>query len=216
MSVVTIPFDYGQLEDPNSVVPICIEDTDRQGRRIAWGWFTAVVPIADRLRSLSRRKLDDVWRVSELTETTVHDIWYKFGEDFGFSPSGRIWHRAKWNAEYLRAGGWRARKGVDESLPEDDTALDAIIQRADRAAIAALIPGGQWSFENEIERKLFFAAIIQKMRIHGDIQAGEILDLVCHGLDRAEIGALFDKRPNTVTRNLCRSIRRALKDLGLA
>ena len=46
MAVVTIPFDYEELDDPNSVVPICIEDTDREGRKIAWGWFTAVVPIA--------------------------------------------------------------------------------------------------------------------------------------------------------------------------
>ena len=50
MAVVTIPFDYEELDDPNSVVPICIEDTDRQGRKIAWGWITAVVPIADRLQ----------------------------------------------------------------------------------------------------------------------------------------------------------------------
>jgi len=216
MSVVTIPFDYDKLEDPSSVVPICIGDTDREGRRIAWGWFTAVVPIANGLRRLARVRLDDVWRVSELTESTVHDIWYKFGENLGLSPSARLWHRAKWNAEDLRAGGWRARKGWDEPLPEDEAALETIIQGTDRAALSVLMPGGQWDFEKEIERKEFFAALIRKMKMRGDLQACEILEMLHHGLDRAEINEHFGKTANTVSQNLHRSIRRALKELGLA
>jgi hypothetical protein len=150
MSVVTIPFDYDKLEDPSSVVPICIEDTDHQGRRIAWGWFTAVVPIANRLRRLARQRLNDVWRVSELAESTVHAVWYKYGDDLGLWPTSRLWHHAKWNVEDLRAGGWRARQSVDEPLPEDETALDTIIQRADRAAISALIPGGSGTLRRRL------------------------------------------------------------------
>jgi hypothetical protein len=213
MPLVTIPFDYDKLEDPSSVVPICIEDTDRDGRRIAWGWFTAVVPIANSLRRLARRRLDDVCRVSELTESTVHDIWYKDGENLGLLPSARLWHRAKWKAEDLRAGGWRARKGVDEPLPEDEAGLDKITQRADRAAMSALMPGGQWDFEKDIERKQFFEALVKKMQMRGDIQAGEILKMLCYGMGRAEITAQFDKPPNSLTQNLHRSIRRALKEL---
>jgi hypothetical protein len=216
MSVVTIPFDYDKLEDPGSVVPICIEDTDREGRRIVWGWFTAVVPIANGLRRLARRRLDDVWRVSELTESTVHDLWYKFGENLGLSPSARLWHRAKWNAEYLRAGGWRARKGWDEPLPEDEAALDRIIQGADRGALSVVMPGGQWDFEKEVERKQFFAALIRTMNRRGDSQPAEMLAMLCYGMDREEINGLFDKRPNTLSQNLYRSIRRALKELGVA
>jgi hypothetical protein len=53
------------------------------------------------------------------------------------------------------------------------------------------------------------------MKMRGDIQAGEMLDMLCHGMDRAEINALFDKRPNTLTQNLHRSIRRGLRELGL-
>ena len=216
MAVVTIPFNYEQLEDPNSVVPICIEDTDREGRRIAWGWFTAVVPIANGLRRLARVRLDDVWRVSELTESTVHDIWYRFGENFGFSPSARLWHRAKWNAEYLRAGGWRARKGADEPLPEDEMALDAIIQGANRDSLSLLMPGGQWDFEKEIERRQFFDVLTRRLKMRGEVEASEILEMLYHGMDRAEISAHFDKRPNTLSQNFYRCVRRALKELGVA
>jgi len=216
MSVVTIPFDYDRLEDSSSVVPICIEDTDREGRRIAWGWFTAVVPIANRLRHLARRRLGDVWRVSELAESTVHAVWYKYGDDLGVWPTSRLWHHAKWNVEDLRVGGWRARQSVDEPLPEDQIALDAIIQQADKAAMSALMPGGQWDYEKEIERRLFLDALIGKMKMHGDIQAGEIVEMICDGMDREEIGALLHKQPNTLAQNLYRSIRRALKELGVA
>ena len=216
MAVVTIPFDYDKLEDPGSVVPICIDDTDREGRRIAWGWFTAVVPIANRLRHLARRRLDDVWRVSELAESTVHAVWYKYGDDLGFWPTSRLWHHAKWNVEDLRVGGWRARQSVDEPLPEDEAALDALIQRADRPAMLALMPGGQWDLDKQIERKQFFDALIKKMKIRGDIQAGEMLEMLCHGMDREEIEALLGKRRNTLTQNLNRSVRRGLRELGLA
>lgn len=215
MAVVTIPFDYEQLDDPNAVVPICIEDTDREGRRIAWGWFTAVVPIASRLRNLARRRLEDEWRVSELTESTVHEVWYKHLDNLGLWPSARIWHHAKWKAEDLRAGGWRVRQGVDRPLPEDEAALASLVRLADPRALARLIPQRQWDFANELERRQFFAALVQKMRLRGDIQAGEMLDMLCHGMDRAEINAHFRKKPNTLTQNLHRAIRRGLKDLGI-
>lgn len=216
MSIVTIPFNYGKLEDPSSVVPICIDDTDREGRRIAWGWFTALLPIANRLRHLARQRLADVWRVSELTESAVHAVWYKHGDDLGFWPTSRLWHQAKWNVEDLRVGGWRARRSVDQPLPEAESALDAIVQRADRAALSGLMPGGRWDFQKEIERRQFFDALIANMKMRGDIQAGEMLAMLCHGMDRSEISAILEKRPNTLAQNLYRSIRRALKELGLA
>jgi len=214
MAVVTIPFDYEQLDDPNSVVPICIEDTDRDGIQIAWGWITAVVPIASRLRGLARRRLEDEWRVSELTEETVHEIWYEHGDNFGLLPSARIWRHAKWKAEDLRAGGWRARQGIDEPLPEDEIAITSLIRIADPKALARLLPEREWDFANEFERREFFAALVRRMKLRGDVQAGEMLDMLCHGMDRAEINAHFRKKPNTLTQNLHRAIRRGLKDLG--
>ena len=214
MAVVTIPFDYEQLDDPNSVVPICIEDTDREGRKIAWGWFTAVVPIAGRLRGLAQRRLDDEWRVSELAETTVHDIWYRHLNDFGLWPSARIWRHAKWKAEDLRVGGWRARQGIDKPLPDDEQALSSLVRYADPKALARLVPGRDWDFSNEIERTEFFAELVRRMKLRGNIQAGEILDMLAHGMERAEVNAYFQKKPNTLTQNFHRAIRRGLKDLG--
>ena len=125
MPVVTIPFDYEQLGDKSSVVPICINDTDRNGRTIAWGWISAVEPIADRLRSLARRRLDDVWRVSELTEESVHDLWYTHGEDLGIRPQWRVYAQAKWKAEDLRYGSWRVRKGREVALGKLEATLRA-------------------------------------------------------------------------------------------
>jgi hypothetical protein len=113
-------------------------------------------------------------------------------------------------------GGWRARQSVDERLPVDQPALDAIIQQADKNAMWALLPGAQWDFEKEIERRLFLDALIGKMKMHGDIQAGKILEMICDGMDREEISALLHKRTNSLAQNLHRSIRRALRELGVA
>ena len=216
MAVVTIPFDYEESDHPNSVVPICIEDTDRRGRKIAWGWITAVVPIADSLRKLARRRLDDEWRVSELTELSVHGLWYKHFDDLGLWPSARIWRHAKWKVEDLRVGGRRVRQGIDEPLPEDETALAALVKIADPKALSRLLPHRDWNFADEIERAEFFAALVQKMKLRGDVQAGEMLDMICHGMNRAEVSGLFGKKPNTITQSLYRGIRRALNDLRMA
>ncbi len=216
MAVVTIPFDYEQLPDPNSVVPICIEDTDRDGRRIAWGWFDAVVPIANRLRGLARRRLEDEWRVSELAESTVHDVWYEHLDNFGFWPSGRLWRHARWKAEDLRAGGRRSRRGVETPLPDDEAALQSLIQLADPRALARLVPHRDWNFADELERRQFFEALVHRMKLRGHIQAGEMLDMLAHGMERAEVNACFRKKPNTLTQGLHRAIRRGLKDLGMA
>ena len=116
MAIVTIPFDYDQLPDPLRIVPICIEDTDRDGCAINPGWFEAVVPVADPLRNLSRRLLNDVWRVSELAETSVHALWRKHRHNLGRNTSARIFTHAKWTAADLRVGGRNLRRGVEVEL----------------------------------------------------------------------------------------------------
>jgi hypothetical protein len=59
----------------------------------------------------------------------------------------------------------------------------------------------------------FFEALIRKMKLR-DIEAGEMLDMLCHGMDRAEINEHFTQSPNTLTQRFHRAIRRSLKDLG--
>jgi DNA-directed RNA polymerase specialized sigma24 family protein len=215
MAVVTIPFDYEELDDPNSVVPICIEDTDRQGRKIAPGWITAVVPVADGIRKLARWRLEDEWRASELAELSVHRVWCKHLDNLGLWPTGRIWRYAKWAVEDLRAGGRRARCGLDEPLPEDETALAAMLRFADPKALGRLLPHCDWDFAGEIERTELFYAISQQIELRGNVQAGEMLDMICHGMSREEISAALNKKPNTVTQTIYRAIRRALNDLGM-
>jgi DNA-directed RNA polymerase specialized sigma24 family protein len=215
MAVVTIPFDYDELDDPNSVVPICIEDTDRQGREIAPGWITAVVPIADAIRKLARRRLEDEWRASELAELSVHGVWYKRLDNLGLWPSARVWRYAKWAAEDLRAGSRRVRRGLDGPLPEDETALAAMLRAADPKALARLVPHWKRDFAGEIERTELFSAIMCQISARGNVQASEMLDMIRHGMNRDEISAVFRKKPNTVTQIIYRAIRRALNDLAI-
>src|SRR5581483_5933083 len=108
MPFVTIPFDFEDFGTNNRIEPIVINDTDRFGRIIAPEWFAAVVPIADLLRELARRRLEDVRRVSELTELSVHALWYKHEYDFGVWPQWRVYWNAKGRAEELRRP-WRMR-----------------------------------------------------------------------------------------------------------
>jgi hypothetical protein len=77
MPVITIPFDYDPRRYSASLVPIYLNDTDDNGEIIFHGWIDAVVPVQDKLRALSRRVLGDVWRVSEVTDLTIHHLWHR-------------------------------------------------------------------------------------------------------------------------------------------
>ena len=74
------------------------------------------VPIADPLRKIASRVLNDVWRVSEITERAVHSPSRKHRGDLGDEPSLRVLKRAHWYAENLRAGGRRARRKTEVEL----------------------------------------------------------------------------------------------------
>jgi len=74
MEIIIVPFDYKE-ELNSSVVPICIGDIDSEGNPIYREWVErGVVPVADPLRKMGHRVLNDVWRVSELTERAVHSL----------------------------------------------------------------------------------------------------------------------------------------------
>jgi hypothetical protein len=110
--LVVIPSDYAEQD----VVPICISDVDRHNRRVFRGWIEAVRLVADPLRALARNVVGDVWRVSELTEGSVHALSARHGESLGHSPSGRIYADARWRAKDLAGGGRRARVGREVEL----------------------------------------------------------------------------------------------------
>jgi hypothetical protein len=69
MQFVTIPFDYNEQSAANQavIVPICVARNDAQGNPIAWR-FEALSRIPERMISLARRYLDNVWRAAQLSE----------------------------------------------------------------------------------------------------------------------------------------------------
>ncbi len=195
MPVVTIPFDFEDLPDKSGIVPICINDTDRHGRKIGWRWITAVVPIADLLRKLARRRLDDVWRVSELTELSVHDVWYAHGEDYGNWPQWLIYRHAKWKAEDLRYGSWRIRRGREVALGELEAALHARSNHAE-----------------ELERQEIVDILRSELSNSGQDEIIEMLDQVLHGCTWDDIAVHLGQEPtkrnvNTIHRRFWRAIR---------
>jgi hypothetical protein len=116
MAVITIPFDYDPQRDGGSVVPIYLNDTDDNGETIFFGWIEAVIPVQDKLRAVSRRVLGDVWRVSELTELTIHHLWQKYRENVGCNPSFRVIATAKRTAHSLEDPGARVHLALNISL----------------------------------------------------------------------------------------------------
>jgi hypothetical protein len=111
-----ILFNYNE-ECNSSIVPICIGDIDPDGNPIQRAWVEqGVVPIADPLRKIASRVLNDVWRVSEITEHAVHSLSRKHGGDLGDEPSLRVLKRAHWYAEDLRVGGRRVRRKTEVEL----------------------------------------------------------------------------------------------------
>src|SRR5271168_4139064 len=128
MAVITIPFDYDLQRDGGSVVPIYLNDTDDNGETILFGWIEAVVPVQDKLRALSRRVLGDVWRVSEVTDLTIHHLWHIHREDTGRNPSFRVYRAAKRTAHRLEDPGGREHLALNLSLDEiEGYRRDAII-----------------------------------------------------------------------------------------
>ena len=116
MAVITIPFDYDPQRDGGSVVPIYLNDTDDNGETIFFGWIEAVIPVQDKLRAVSRRVLGDVWRVSELTDLTIHHLWQKYRENVGCHPSFRVIATAKRTAHSLEDPGARVHLALNISL----------------------------------------------------------------------------------------------------
>jgi hypothetical protein len=199
MGLVTIPLDFDETRNPHRVIPICIEDTDRYGRAINPAWFLAVFPIADPLRRLAARILGDVWRVSELTEGSVHAQWYKHGDDLGRNPSGRIYSHAKWRAQDLRAGGRNARRGIEVELLD---ALRAKLRAADDLSL-------------HVEAQQIAAALDQRFQANGVPHVSEMMDLWLYGWKWPEIAEHVGKQPRAATKDFWRWFKKGLRQLDL-
>jgi hypothetical protein len=113
VGVIIIPFDYEELPEDHRrrVVPICIEDQDRDGNVIAPVWFErGVAPISVELTDLAQSVLGDKRMVSDIAQPSVHKLWYRHRHNAGDKPYARIWRQALWEARDQAAGGWRQRK----------------------------------------------------------------------------------------------------------
>jgi hypothetical protein len=193
--LVLIPRNYAE----ERVVPICIRAIDNVGRSVHRGWIEAVWPVADRLRHLARRILDDVWRVSELTEASVHGLNERYGKDLGCTPSARILSDAKWRVLDLAAGGRRPRVGRDVDL-RDET-------------LAAMADPGD--FARAYEDREFLQRLEERLKSTGQADTLIMLQMYLSNSED-EIASVFGIERNSRGRNRLsqrfrRSMQKALK-----
>jgi hypothetical protein len=200
MHYVTIPFGFEEFpaDQQASVVPICIERTDRDGHDIAWGWFEAVDAVQEPLRRLARSWLEDVWRVSELAEASVHTLWYRHRSNLGFRPASRVLAQAKWHARDLQAGTWQRRRGVVVGL----NGLDELLRSR------ALTDPKE--YERVYEKEMYFKALGEQLEEAGQVDVSQMLKLVRDGRTWPEIGEQLGKDPDAARMKFRRWINRFL------
>lgn len=192
MPVITIPFDY----DPQKYdeVPIFLNDTDDDGDKIFFGWIEAVVPVQDKLRSLARRVLQDVWRVSELTDVTLRYLWRTHRENLGPHPSFRVYRSANKQAHHLEDPGARVHCQLNFSLDWlDEYQLDSLVET-------------DYGTESQLQRNLDLDRFESKLKQQGSRTELEVYRLLRAGYYWREIGPKVGERPNTIFRRFRRQI----------
>ncbi len=193
MPVITIPLDYNEKLHP-SVVPICINDTDPQGNVIHRDWFElGVAPVANNLRRVAQRVLNDVWRVSEITERAVHSIWRNHGSNLGSEPGIEVYKRAKWYAEDLRTGGRRVRSGTEVELFSETLNLLK----------------DQFDLARDAENRDTLDKLMARASELGMADAVAMVPMMLRGCSAEEYVARFGKRRNTLTQMFFRNMRKA-------
>jgi DNA-directed RNA polymerase specialized sigma24 family protein len=196
MAVITVPFDYDPQRDGESVVPIYVNDTDDNGETIFFGWIEAVIPIQDKLRGLATRVLGDVWRVSELTDLTIHHLWRKYRNDLGSNPSFRLYTTAKRIAHSLEDPGARGHCALNISL-------DALEEYRKNALV-----GDTADTENKYRTYLDLERFETKLKELGKRDEFEVYMMLKAGYHWYEIAQRVGKRPNSVFRRFRRLLQR--------
>jgi hypothetical protein len=200
MPVITVPFDYDEKLHPN-VVPICISDTDREGNPIHPAWIElGVVPIADSLRNMTRRILNDVFMVSEVAETVVHAISRTRGANLGTNPDLLIYKSAEWCAIDLRAGSRRARTGYDVELFGE-----TVEQLRD-----------EYDLITAMETTDVLDRLVAKATEMGMNDAVAMVPMMLRGCDAEEYVRRFGRKRNTLTQMFFRNMRKAAKAAALS
>lgn len=202
-SVVNIPFDYDPDRD-RTTLPICLPARDDDGKPIAWGWFEAVARIENPLRNLTRRVLGDERYVSEVTETALKIVWENHGENYGRSPSARIYRQAEWSARDMKAGGSeRDRRGLNVALEDLHEALLGTLLR------------DSCDYEDEYIWEMDLAKVCALFKSRGRDDIAEMLQHVRDGCKWKEVGTRMDCDPNVAQRKFRRWLERAARSLKL-
>jgi hypothetical protein len=199
MPVITVPFDYDEKRDCN-VVPIAVSVPDVSLSSSLFQWVErGVVPVADPLRSLARRVLGDVWRVSEMTDHVIHSLERRNGFDLGDAPELRVLKSARWYAEDVRAGGRRVRRKMDVEL--FDETLDTIQDQADLV--------------RHLEVQDALGRLLEELDRLGLDDVREMVPMMLLDCDAEEFRERFGKSRNTLSQRFYRGARKAAIIAGL-
>lgn len=195
MAIITIPFDYDPQRDGDSVIPIYLNDTDDNGETIFFGWIEVVVRLQDKLRALARTTLGDVWRVSELTDLTIHRLWRRYRHHLGPNPGFRVYVTARRIAHSLEDPGARAHRALNLSL-------DAL-EEYRKFAVGDVNETERGYCSNlDLQR---FEAKLKELAKKNEVDVYRMLKA---GYYWYEIGERVGERPNTVYRRFRRLLRR--------
>jgi hypothetical protein len=138
-----------------------------------------------------------------LTESAVKSVWRTHREDYGRSPSTRIYVQAKWVARDMRVGGSRTRRGLDIGLGELDKALYERI----------LTDACDYQEKYCIDMDLAVLGLRLRERNLEDVE--KILQLVRDGNNWKDIGKKLGRDPNVTQRRFRRWMAKAAGLLGL-
>lgn len=199
MSVITIPFDFDENEH-RGIVPIGINTVDANGNEIPRGWIEhGVVPVADPLRKIAARVLNDVWRVSEIADHAVHSLARRNGDDLGEAPGLRVLKTAHWYAEDLRVGGRRYRRSMDVEL--FDSTLESLQDQADMV--------------KELEDRDTLDKLMVQLDRMGLDEVRQMVPMMLRDCDADEFRAKFGKSRNTISQQFYRGVRKAGRIAGI-
>jgi hypothetical protein len=191
--VITIPKDYSE-KTGISIVPICIDDFDRNGCAIDARWIeVGVAPVADQLRGIAKKVLSDVWRVSEITDHAVQSVWRRHRGASSEEVSLRIVSHAHWWAKDLKVGGRRARLKRDVGL--FPSTVESLREQFDLVV--------------DVENRDIVDRLVVAVKRQGMDDVAEMIPMMLRDADAAEMVQRFGKRRNTLAQRFYRGVRKA-------
>jgi hypothetical protein len=198
------PLQFREVDpaEQEKIVPICLTRRDRQGNKIAWGWFEATARIQNPLISLARRILRDPWRASEIADSAVHSVWDLHGEDMGRKPESRVYAQAQWCALDLQAGTQRERRGRTVALDDLDESIRkrALVDPAD--------------YDSRYMAGIQLSELSRRLDAIGRPDIKLMLNHLRNGCNWDEVGSLTEQTANTAQRRFWRWIKRILDSLN--